>query len=132
MRLGLAVAAVLGPASARAAEGAEPSLSAGLLQTTLGLALIVALVLGAAWFLRRVSPAVGGATGPLRIVAARAVGQRERVVVIEIDEQWLVLGVAPGSVNAIATLPKGSLPQPAAAPSFATLLARATGRKSHE
>ena len=33
------------------------------------------------------------------------VGQRERVVVVEVGGSWLVLGVAPGQVRALHTLP---------------------------
>jgi flagellar protein FliO/FliZ len=46
-------------------------------------------------------------------------------VLVEVAEQWLVIGVAPGSVSAIASLPKGTLPAtPTGPPAFASLLAR--------
>jgi len=38
-------------------------------------------------------------------VSSVMVGQRERVVVVEIGGQWLVLGVAAGQVRALHTLP---------------------------
>jgi len=44
------------------------------------------------------------------------VGQRERVVVVEIGESWLVLGVAAGQVRALHTMPAGKLPNAPAAP----------------
>jgi flagellar protein FliO/FliZ len=126
---GLAIALL--PASAWAADAAPPSIASGLLQTTLGLALVVGLVLGAAWLVRRLSPSLGGRSTLLRVVSSCPVGQRERVVVVEVGEQWLVVGVAAGSVTALATLPKGTAPDAAAtAPSFATLLAGAITRKS--
>ncbi|HEY5366391.1 MAG TPA: flagellar biosynthetic protein FliO, partial [Casimicrobiaceae bacterium] len=62
----------------------------------------------------------------IRIIATQALGQRERVVLVEIADQWLVLGVAPGQVSALSTLPKGTLPPRMEATSpFAALLARA-------
>jgi len=102
-----------------------------LLQTTVGLAIVLALIFGLAWLLRRVGPTGRGTGGLLRVVASHAVGQRERVVIVEVGEQWLVLGVAPGRVNALQTLPRGAVPEsvPAAA-SFSALLARATGKAS--
>ncbi|MEO5701539.1 MAG: flagellar biosynthetic protein FliO [Casimicrobiaceae bacterium] len=68
----------------------------------------------------RVEP--GTQLQPCRLTSAQGVGQRERV--IEIAEQWLVVGVASGSVNALATLPKGMLPPASVNASFAGLLAR--------
>ena len=44
-----------------------------------------------------------------RTVGGIAVGSRERVVLLEIGEHWLVVGVAPGSVTGIATLPRGEI-----------------------
>jgi len=46
----------------------------------------------------------------LQVVAGAAVGSRERVVVVEIADTWLVLGVAPGSITALHQLPRRPLP----------------------
>lgn len=117
-----------------AQTGAEPMAAGSLLQTTLGLILVLALIAGAAWLAKRFTPGALRGGLPLTVVASQAVGQRERVVVVELGEQWLVLGVAPGNVSAIATLPRGKLPSPAAgapvAASFAESLNRALGRRS--
>ena len=83
------------------------------------------LIFGAAWVLRRLNVGASPAGSAIRIIASQALGQRERVVLVEVAEQWLVVGVAPGSVSALATLPKGTLATPPApAPAFASLLAR--------
>jgi hypothetical protein len=49
------------------------------------------------------------------VVAGAAVGQRERVVVVEIGSSWLVVGVAPGSVNLLQQMPRAEMPAAAAA-----------------
>ena len=49
----------------------------------------------------------GGSSNLLHVISSASVGARERVVVVEIGDSWLVVGVAPGSVNALMTLPKG-------------------------
>jgi len=64
------------------------------------------------------------------VVGERAVGTRERVVLVEVAGQWLVLGVAPGQVRTLANLPRpDNLPPEAPAPSpvppFAGWLERA-------
>ena len=46
----------------------------------------------------------------LRVVAGTAVGQRERVVVVEIGASWLVLGVAAGGVNLLQQMPRAEMP----------------------
>jgi len=113
---------------AHAADAApEAGVTGGLLQAVLGLAVVLALIWGAAWVMRRLQPSMSGTAGALRLIASQGVGQRERIVVVEINDQWLVVGVAPGQVNALATLPKGALPPAAPATSnvFASMLARA-------
>jgi flagellar protein FliO/FliZ len=58
----------------------------------------------------------------LRVIAGTAVGTRERVVVLEVGSTWLVLGVAPGRVTALAEMPREKLPaqpEPGEAKDFA-------------
>ncbi|WP_353192883.1 flagellar biosynthetic protein FliO [Pandoraea pnomenusa] len=81
---------------------AVPSLGgAGIVQTGLGLVLVLALLFGLAWLAKRfgLQRPLGG--GNVRIVGSAAVGQRERVVVVEIAGDWVVLGVAPGRVSSL-------------------------------
>jgi flagellar protein FliO/FliZ len=71
----------------------------------MGLVLVLGLILGGLWLLKRLSsPGVGD--GVLHVVAGIAVGPRERVVLVEIGDTWLVLGVAPGQVNTLHQLPR--------------------------
>jgi flagellar protein FliO/FliZ len=126
-----AVLLVVSPAFAQP-DTEAPALTGGLLQATLGLALVLAMILAVAWAAKRLAPGTLRGTGvPLTIVASQSVGQRERVVVVEVADQWLVLGVAPGRVSALSTLPKGTLPtpSPSAATPFAAALSRALGRR---
>jgi flagellar protein FliO/FliZ len=120
------------PRLALAAEPAElvPD-GAGMLRATLGLALVLALIFGAGWVMRRLAPARAGGHGPLRVIGTQALGTRERIVLVEVGDQWLVVGVAPGSVQGLATLPRGELPPPAALPNnaFGAFLARARGQR---
>lgn len=130
VRTALAALSLVAPAYAASAEAPAPEtgVTGGLLQALLGLALVLALIWGAAWVMRRLQPAIGTQHGALKLIASQGVGQRERIVVIEIAEQWLVVGVAPGNVNAIATLPKGVVPPTSPVTNtFSGLLARARG-----
>ncbi len=71
-----------------------------------GLIFVLALIGGIAWLLKRFALIPASSAGTLKIVAATAVGQRERIVVVEIANTWLVLGVAPGRINTLHTLDK--------------------------
>ena len=65
-----------------------------------------------AWAAKRLGVSGGSSSGLLHMVSSTSVGARERVVVVEIGESWLVVGVTPGSINTLMTLPKGELPSP--------------------
>jgi len=58
------------------------------------------------WLLRRFTSGHGPAGGALKIIGGVAVGPKERVVLVELRDTWLVLGVAPGRVNMLHSLPK--------------------------
>lgn len=78
------------------------------LQMMGGLILVLAIIGGITWLLKRFALIPTTTTGTLKVVAATGVGQRERVVVVEIDNTWLVLGVAPGRVNKLHAMDKPS------------------------
>ncbi|MGY0620400.1 flagellar biosynthetic protein FliO [Lysobacter sp. A378] len=98
----------------------------------LALLLVVALILGLAWLARRM-PGVGvaGAGNPaLRVVGSLALGPRDRVVVVEIGQTQLLLGVGPGGTRTLHTLDAPLPLSPNSGPSpFAQLLSQHFGKK---
>jgi flagellar protein FliO/FliZ len=115
------------PTLVLAAKGTEPSTAMGVVHSLLALGLVVALIFALAWFARRVTNVPGAASGTLRLLGGLSVGARERVVLIEIGGQQLLLGVAPGRVQTLHVLdqPVASSPHAAATSqeSFAQRLA---------
>ena len=94
-----------------------PSASGSLLQTTLALMLVLALLVGLAWFLKRFGPKnFGGGNNTVRLVGALNVGARERILVVEVGEQWIVVGASPGRMNALSTMPRQEIAATAPAP----------------
>jgi flagellar protein FliO/FliZ len=67
------------------------------------LTLILGGFVAVAWFARRHLPGLG-AQGMIRVVGSTAVGPRERVVVVEVEDTRLVLGVASGNVRLLHVL----------------------------
>lgn len=96
---------------AQAAVPEAPGLSASaLLQTALALALVVGILFLAAYLLRKLNGGRGfGNSGPLRVVGGLMIGTRERIVLVEIDDTWIVVGLVPGQIRTLHTLPKGQL-----------------------
>lgn len=99
-------------ADVSAQVAAAPSVSGSLMQMLLGLAGVLTLLVGSLWLLKKLTTRRGAAAGLMRVVAATAVGGRERVVIVEVGSTWLVLGVAPGHVSALAEIPRQPVPEP--------------------
>ncbi|RKP44382.1 flagellar biosynthetic protein FliO [Trinickia fusca] len=96
-------------ASGVGAGTAAPSLGVGaVLQTLVGLAVVVALVFACAWLARRFGLQPGARGGLVRTIGGVSLGGKERVAVVEVGDTWLVLGAAPGNVRLLHTLPAGS------------------------
>jgi flagellar protein FliO/FliZ len=95
------------PVAAIAAETLPQStLFGSLVQALLGLLVVLALLYGFFWVLRRYGPAQTGAQGVVKVVGGVMLGPRERLVVVEVQDTWLLLGVAAGHVSTLHTLPK--------------------------
>ena len=96
-------------ASSVGAGTAVPSLGvAAVLQTVVGLAVVIGLVFGCAWLARRFGFQPGQRGGIVKTIGGTSLGGKERVAVVEIGDTWLVLGAAPGNVRLLHTMPAGS------------------------
>jgi flagellar protein FliO/FliZ len=84
--------------------------SGSVLQVIFSLLLVLAAVFVVGWILKRINLPQQGAGNALKVISGVAVGQRERIVLVEVNDTWLVVGVAPGQVNALHSMPKGTLP----------------------
>ncbi|HTH44904.1 MAG TPA: flagellar biosynthetic protein FliO [Oxalicibacterium sp.] len=104
--LSVALLSHAAPASAPVATTAGPASAGSLLQVLFGLVIVLGLMALCAWMLRRFSAAKSSGGAGIRIVGGVSVGTRERVMVIEVAEQWIVVGVAPGRISALSTMPK--------------------------
>jgi flagellar protein FliO/FliZ len=121
MRRATWLAALAMPGPVLAAEAVSPpgTLST-VLQVLLGLGIVMAAIGGAAWLARRYVPGAGHGHGPVKVVGAVMVGPKERVVVIEVEGEWVVLGVTATQVNALHTLARPERAAPDASLDAAT------------
>ena len=96
------------------AGSAVPALGfAAVLQTVLGLALVIGIVFACAWLARKFGLQGTPRNALVKTIGGASLGGKERVAVVEIGDTWLVLGAAPGNVRLLHTLPAGTLPDAA-------------------
>ncbi|MEO6699192.1 MAG: flagellar biosynthetic protein FliO [Paraperlucidibaca sp.] len=115
--------------SAHAAATAKDPLSSGnLLSVFLGLLLVVALLLAAAWMIRRFQRVQAPREGALQVTAQLSLGLKERVILVRVGNENVLLGCTPGSIRSLHSwrgdLPTGAEPaEPTqSAPDFMTHL----------
>jgi flagellar protein FliO/FliZ len=85
--------------------GAGPA-AGSLLQTIFALCVVLGLLALLAWFMKRYGPKVQAGSAHVKLVGALNLGGRERIMVVEVGDQWIVVGASPGRVNALATMPR--------------------------
>jgi flagellar protein FliO/FliZ len=98
------------PFHAIGADAQAPGVSsASYVQAALALILIIGVLLGAAWLARKISGGKGFGQGGMKVIGGVALGPRERLVLVEVGDTWLVIGVVPGQIRTLHQLPKGSI-----------------------
>jgi flagellar protein FliO/FliZ len=92
-----------------------------MLQVMFGLGLVLAAIAGTAWLLKRFAPGQVAASGALRVVGGVAVGPKERVVLVDVGDSRLVLGVTAAQISLLHRLPRPENEEEAElAPAFAS------------
>lgn len=103
---GLAAHAALPTVPTPVESAAGPAVGAsGLLQAGFGMFVVLGLIFLCAWAARRFGLQRLGSGHLVKVVGSTMVGQRERVVVVEVGSTWLVLGVTASQVNTLHSLP---------------------------
>ncbi len=120
MRIVFPILMVVFQSQAWAAETAPViSPTASVLKMVMGLAVVLAVLALVSWLVKRMMPNTSQHSA-IKVVGGTSVGSRERVVVLEVADRWLVVGVAQGQVNAIANLEAGTDQTLTATPSETT------------
>ncbi|MGQ8918186.1 flagellar biosynthetic protein FliO [Pseudomonas lundensis] len=119
-----------------ATTAAAPVVGSGiggqLTQLVLGLLLVLGLIFGLAWLLRRVQHAGPRQGQVIELISSRALGARDRLVLVQVGNEQILLGLTPGRITPLhvlkepVTLP--TTPQPAT-PEFAKRLLELMGNQ---
>ena len=117
-----AVGAEQGDASPRLME--SPLSAGNLIDTGVGLLLVLGLMLGLAWLVKRYVQLPGIGKGQVQIQGGVSLGAREKAVLLSVDGRRLLVGIAPGRVQTLLVLDD----EPGTSPDFASQLDAVAGQ----
>jgi len=97
------------PAATSAAATAAPAVGSGvagqLTQLVFGLLLVLGLIFFLAWLLRRVQQAGPAGKGQvIELIGSRALGPRDRLMLVQVGNEQILLGLSPGTITALHVL----------------------------
>ena len=92
-------------ATAAAAPVAGSGMAGQLTQLVFGLLLVLGLIFFLAWLLRRVQQAGPAGKGQvIDIIGSRALGPRDRLMLVQVGNEQILLGLSPGTITALHVL----------------------------
>ncbi|HHG4554242.1 TPA: flagellar biosynthetic protein FliO [Pseudomonas aeruginosa] len=84
--------------------GAASGAAAQLAQLVLGLGLVIGLIFLLAWLVRRVQQAGPRGNRLIRTLASQPLGPRDRLVLVQVGEEQILLGLTPGRITPLHVL----------------------------
>nr|WP_207197650.1 flagellar biosynthetic protein FliO [Pseudomonas sp. TH06] len=96
-------------AAAAPVAATAPMVSSGvagqLTQLVFGLLLVLGLIFFLAWLLRRVQQAGPAGKGQvIELIGSRALGPRDRLMLVQVGNEQILLGLSPGTITALHVL----------------------------
>jgi flagellar protein FliO/FliZ len=96
--------AALAQAENQTGVALEPFSSPYLLKLTGGLILVVVVIFALAWLVKKFNLNQQSHNGLIRIVAGLPIGTRDRIVLLQIGEEQILVGLTPGRIEKLHTL----------------------------
>ena len=87
-----------------------PGQQSSVIKMLLGLALVIAAIFALAWLSRRLNM-MPGTSQQLKIESTLSVGSKEKLLIVEVESQRLLLGVTSQQVSLLQQLSPGDSPQ---------------------
>lgn len=85
---------------------APPALNAPYLaQMAVALLVVIVAILALGWFVRRTVAGSNSLGHELKILGGLAVGARDRILLVQVGEQQILVGVGPGYMRTLHVLP---------------------------
>ncbi|OUR73270.1 flagellar biosynthetic protein FliO [Methylophaga sp. 41_12_T18] len=83
-----------------------PLSTSALVETLLGLFLVLGLIMFLAWLIKRTNRFQATANGEMKIIAGLALGPKERAVLLQVGEQQILVGVTAQQIQTLHVLDK--------------------------
>jgi flagellar protein FliO/FliZ len=92
-------------ANAATAPAVSSGVAGQLTQLVFGLLLVLGLIFFLAWLLRRVQQAGPAGKGQvIELIGSRALGPRDRLMLVQVGNEQILLGLSPGTITALHVL----------------------------
>ena len=92
------------PAAQAAVPLAGTGMGGQLVQLLLGLLLVIGLIFLLAWLVRRVQQIVPRGGQVIKVLATQALGPRDRLVLVQVGNEQVLLGLTPGTITSLHVL----------------------------
>jgi len=79
----------------------DPLSASNIMNMLMGLGLVLAIIFFMAWIVRRMGGMQVMGSQKIKLLGGMSLGAREKVVLVQIENKRLVLGVAQGQVNTL-------------------------------
>jgi flagellar protein FliO/FliZ len=89
------------PATQTAVPLAGAGMGGQVVQLLLGLLLVIGLIFLLAWLMRRVQQIVPRGGQVIKVVATQALGPRDRLVLVQVGSEQVLLGLTPGTITSL-------------------------------
>lgn len=86
------------------AAAIDPVSPTYMMKLTLGLVAVVAIIFAIAWMLKRFNLTQQSQSGIIKIIAGLPLGTRDRIVLLQVGNDQILVGLSPGRMEKLHTL----------------------------
>lgn len=79
-----------------------PNTQDQLIEVTLALLAIIALIYGVAWLIKRNKGLMASSGFPMKTIGVLPMGVKEKILLVEVGDKQLLLGMTPQNINTLA------------------------------
>jgi len=85
------------------AQPVIPSSQDQLIEVVIALGIVLALIYGLAWLVKRKQVVTGLTNVPMKTLGVLPMGVKEKIILVEVGGKQLLLGMTPTNINTLAT-----------------------------
>lgn len=90
-----------GQAAGKPVTGSAPDTLISMATLGIGLLVVLALIMGCAWLVRRMNGLTGMNSSAMKVVSVMALGTRERIALVDVGGTQILVGITPSSIRTL-------------------------------